>query len=61
MIASFKRFLRCKNYQASIIKDLAFEKTRKTLQTSEQKPLKKDKVTNKHCESIANHPVPTIH
>ena len=52
MIASFERFLKRKNYQASIIKDLAFEKTRKTLQ-SKQKQLKKKGKGNKPNSSVA--------
>lgn len=52
MVASFERFLRRKNYQVSIIKDLAFEKTRKTLQ-SKQKQLKKQGKGNKSNASVA--------
>ena len=33
LLASFERYLKKKNYPASIINDLAFEKTRKTLQS----------------------------
>ncbi|XP_031568117.1 uncharacterized protein KIAA1958-like [Actinia tenebrosa] len=52
MIASFERFLKRKNYQVSIINDLAFEKTRKTLQ-SKQKELKKRGKGNKPNASVA--------
>ena len=51
MIASFERFLRRKNYEASIIKDLAFEKTRKSLK-SKQKQLKKQGRGNKPNASV---------
>lgn len=46
MIASFERYLKRKNYQAGIINNLVFEKTRKTLH-SKQKQLKKQGRGNK--------------
>ena len=52
LLASFERYLKKKNYPASIINDLAFEKTRKTLQ-SKQKELKKQGKGNKPNASVA--------
>ncbi|CAH3025532.1 unnamed protein product [Porites evermanni] len=46
MIAGFERYLKRKNYQAGIINNLVFEKTRKTLH-SKQKQLKKQGRGNK--------------
>ncbi|CAB4012922.1 zinc finger MYM-type 2-like [Paramuricea clavata] len=52
LLASFERHLKRKNYPASIINDLAFEKTRKTLE-SKQKQLKKQGKGNKPNASVA--------
>jgi site-specific recombinase XerD len=52
LLASFERHLKKKNYPASIINDLAFEKTRKTLK-SKQKELKKQGKGNKPNASVA--------
>ena len=52
LLASFERHLKKKKYPASIINDLAFEKTRKTLQ-SKQKELKKQGKGNKPNASVA--------
>ena len=52
LLASFERYLKKKNYPASIINDLAFEKTRKTLQ-SKQKELKKQGKGNRPNASVA--------
>ena len=52
LLASFERHLKKKKYPASIINDLAFEKTRKTLQ-SKQKELKKQGKGNKPNASLA--------
>lgn len=51
MIASFERYLKRKNYQAGIINNLVFEKTRKTL-NSKQKQLKKQGRGNKPNASV---------
>lgn len=52
LLASFERHLKKKKYPASIINDLAFEKTRKTL-LSKQKELKKQGKGNKPNASVA--------
>lgn len=52
MLSSFERFLKRKSYAASIINDLVFEKTRKTL-ISKQKLLKKKGKGNKPQASVA--------
>ena len=52
LLASFERYLKKKNYPAGIINDLAFEKTRKTLQ-SKQKELKKQGKGNRPNASVA--------
>ena len=52
LLASFERHLKKKKYPASVINDLAFEKTRKTLQ-SKQKELKKQGKGNKPNASVA--------
>lgn len=51
MIAGFERYLKQKNYQAGIINNLVFEKTRKTLH-SKQKQLKKQGRGNKPNASV---------
>ena len=51
MIAGFERYLKRKNYQAGIINNLVFEKTRKTLH-SKQKQLKKQGRGNKPNASV---------
>ncbi|CAB4025586.1 Hypothetical predicted protein [Paramuricea clavata] len=51
LLASFEQHLKKKNYPASIINDLAFEKTRKSLQ-SKQKELKKQGKGNKPNASV---------
>ena len=52
MIASFERYVKRKNYEASIINDFVFEKTLKTLQCK-QKQLKKQRKRSKQKASLS--------
>ena len=52
MLSSFERHLKSKSYPNSVINDLVFEKTRKTL-SSKQKQLKKQGKGNKPNASVA--------